>query len=960
MGKTKNKLLIILMLVVLLATACGLLLSACVEDTFTVVLDANGGSFEGGGTTLVLSNLKVGDSIDLSLYAPTRDGYRLDNWTSADGQIFMTTVPYEITAISEPTTRLTAQWRGGSGDDETSAKEALEAILGAMTNGDNLHSEYSTTLSVPDGNGKTTKYSIEFASNVKRGIAGQGEYDYDIGFVVRDVTNNKGIVGLYVTDEYGVPGGLYVDTDPDDSEGSVFLLEDFNADYLLALVEKLPSVVPDALQDLISSLISGVNINVIDVLLDMALQATGNMTVDADGNEVYTLSFNPTALLELDALVTPLLGALLDSIDLAPLFSYLGDVIPDSTFTLTGTVDKNGNLIKLGTSFVNHETGEALYDIENGAITITDRNEDHISLIPSKVQNHANTYSFGHIQMSAAVKLGTQQASGGAIDIASLINTFVPGTLPEGILTLDADLDYRLDLAIDLDIAQKPYSEGEDEENIKDESVIAIEIKDNKTDAVMAGVYYKEGYIYVNIGQVLGGLTGATNVWQGKGFKIPFDLPSLIKAVKDVAIKYIDGFFGTDHGMITGETDTEALSSVVTGLAMAQDGNVYISQDWANLIGTVLAVLKINGGENWVDIVEGPDYDTLTVTIDKALIDSVLKAVAGFGADISSVQIPDFGTGTIAITSGADGLRDLTIGFNSGGLDLQIMLDKLTLVKPIEKGDKTFAEYVDGVIGEGEYTSSINDLVMSTLSGGLKGSIGLDVSFNEGTYNIGDLLAVFGLDLGDLRIEVESNPKLDLTLEAGIAIDETNYAKSSLYLKLNANENFTLASEGEDYIIKKGTVLGIYLYDNKIIIDVSGLTILGIGLPVYKISSEDLNAAELIATLLANIPEMDLAIDLSGVIESLEGAAAEQASLAASVNALSGGNGTVVRSSARAANNDLINITAHNDLLQVTATLTAVLNMLDMLGLNIDFDASQFLQGEASIDISFENGIPLR
>lgn len=956
MGKTKNKLLIILMLVVLLATACGLLLSACVEDTFTVVLDANGGSFEGGGTTLVLSNLKVGDSIDLSLYAPTRDGYRLDNWTSEDGQIFMTTVPYEITAISEPTTRLTAQWRGGSGDDETSAKEALEAILGAMTNGDNLHSEYSTTLSVPDGNGKTTKYSIEFASNVKRGITGQGEYDYDLGFVVRDVTNDKGIVGLYVTDEYGVPGGLYVDTDPDDPVGSVFLLEDFNADYLLALVEKLPSVVPDALQDLISSLISGVNINVIDVLLDMALQATGNMTVDADGNEVYTLSFNPTALLELDALVTPLLGALLDSIDLAPLFSYLGDVIPDSTFTLTGTVDKNGNLIKLGTSFVNHETGEALYDIENGAITITDRNEEHISLIPYKVQNHANTYSFGHIQMSAAVKLSTQQASGEAIDIASLINTFVPGTLPEGILTLDADLDYRLDLAIDLDIAQKPYSEGEDEENIKDESVIAIEIKDNKTDAVMAGVYYKEGYIYVNIGQVLGGLTGATNVWQGKGFKIPFDLPSLIKAVKDVAIKYIDGFFGTDHGMITGETDTEALSSVVTGLAMAQDGNVYISQDWANLIGTVLAVLKINGGENWVDIVEGSDYDTLTVTIDKALIDSVLKAVAGFGADISSVQIPDFGTGTIAITSGADGLRDLTIGFNSGGLDLQIMLDKLTLVKPIEKGDKTFAEYVDGVIGEGEYTSSINDLVMSTLSGGLKGSIGLDVSFNKGTYNIGDLLAVFGLDLGDLRIEVESNPKLDLTLEAGIAIDETDYAKSSLYLKLNADENFTLASEGEDYIIKKGTVLGIYLYNNEIIIDVSGLTILGIKLPVYKISSEDLNAAELIATLLANIPEMDLAIDLSGVIESLEGAAAEQASLAASVNALSGGNGTVVRSSARAANNDLINITAHNDLLQVTATLTAVLNMLDMLGLNIDFDASQFLQGEASIDISFENG----
>ena len=958
MGKTKNKLLIILMLVVLLATACGLLLSACVEDTFTVVLDANGGSFEGGGTTLVLSNLKVGASIDLSLYAPTRGPeYELEGWVDNSDNEYGDDEMFVIPKSAKPGSSivLSAQWSTDSGES-LSALQVLNHIIAAMTNGDNLHSEYSTTLSIPDGSGKTTKYSIEFASNVKRGIAGQGEYDYDIGFVVRDVTNNKGVVGIYVTDEYGVPGGLYVDTDPDDPEGSVFLLEDFNADYLLALVEKAPSVVPDAINGLLAGLMPGLDL--FNIILGTALKAEGSLSQDDAGNNVYTMSFNPRALTDLGSLIDMVAGLVpaLSSLNLSALFSYLDDIIPDSTFTLTGTVDKNGNLIKLGTSFVNHETGEALYDIENGAITITDRNEDHISLIPHKVQNHANTYSFGHIQMSAAVKLGTQQASGGAIDIASLINTFVPGTLPEGILTLDADLDYRLDLAIDLDIAQKPYSEGEDEENIKDESVIAIEIKDNKTDAVMAGVYYKEGYIYVNIGQVLGGLTGATNVWQGKGFKIPFDLPSLIKAVKDVAIKYIDGFFGTDHGMITGETDTEALSSVVTGLAMAQDGNVYISQDWANLIGTVLAVLKINGGENWVDIVEGSDYDTLTVTIDKALIDSVLKAVAGFGADISSVQIPDFGTGTIAITSGADGLRDLTIGFNSGGLDLQIMLDKLTLVKPIEKGDKTFAEYVDGVIGEGEYTSSINDLVMSTLSGGLKGSIGLDVSFNKGTYNIGDLLAVFGLDLGDLRIEVESNPKLDLTLEAGIAIDETDYAKSSLYLKLNADENFTLASEGEDYIIKKGTVLGIYLYNNEIIIDVSGLTILGIKLPVYKISSEDLNAAELIATLLANIPEMDLAIDLSGVIESLEGAAAEQASLAASVNALSGGNGTVVRSSARAANNDLINITAHNDLLQVTATLTAVLNMLDMLGLNIDFDASQFLQGEASIDISFENG----
>ena len=292
MGKTKNKLLIILMLVVLLATACGLLLSACVEDTFTVVLDANGGSFEGGGTTLVLSNLKVGDSIDLSLYAPTRGSeYELEGWVDNSDNEYGDDEMFVIPKSAKPGSSivLSAQWSTDSGES-LSALQVLNHIIAAMTNGDNLHSEYSTTLSVPDGSGKTTKYSIEFASNVKRGITGQGEYDYDIGFVVRDVTNDKGIVGLYVTDEYGVPGGLYVDTDPDDPEGSVFLLEDFNADYLLALVEKAPSVVPDAINGLLAGLMPGLDL--FNIILGTALKAEGSLSKDDAGKNGYTMSFN--------------------------------------------------------------------------------------------------------------------------------------------------------------------------------------------------------------------------------------------------------------------------------------------------------------------------------------------------------------------------------------------------------------------------------------------------------------------------------------------------------------------------------------------------------------------------------------------------------------------------------------------------------------------------------------------
>ena len=960
MGKSKNKLLIILMVAVLAATACGLLLSACAEEPVTVVLDANGGTFTGGAAEVEVNNVKPGTSLDLSSYAPTREGYEFSQWVDDMGTPVVAGQPFIVPISARPGSKvkLTAQWSGEE-DESLGALETLTSILDAMTTGSNLHSEYSTTLTVPDkATGGSTQYSIDFKSNVKRGTAGQGEYDYDLGLVIRNVTENKGLIGLYVTDQYGIPGGLYIDTDPDDETGSVFLLEDFNFDYILALAEQLHVKLPETLSGLIN--IGGMPIDILSIVLDAALGGVGYEEVDADGNTVYTMELHPGALGQLGTSLGGLLGMLgslvpaLASIDLMPIFDYLAEVVPTSTFTLKGTVDPNGNLISLASSFVNEDTGEVLYEIDGGSISVTDRNDADAnqSVVPAKVQHYNNTYSFGHIQMSAGVSLSTLSAPGEMVDIAQIIGIFAPGVLPEGVLMLKADLGYRLDLAIDLDIAQKPYSPGEEE--VEDESVISIEIKDSKNnDAVVAGVYYRQGYIYVNIGQIVSGITGA-DIWNGKGFKIPFDLPSMIGAIKEVAIEAIDGFFGTDHGMITGDTKLEGLNgdtSIVTSLAMAQDGNVYISSDIVGLFTTIFSVLKIEGADRWVQITEGADYDTLSVTINKELIDSVLTAISGFGVDVSGVNIPDFGTGTISVSSGSSGLRDLTIGLDCNGAQLQIALDKLELVKPIEKGDPTFADYVDGVIGDTQYTSNLNDLIVSTLAAGLEGSVGLDVSFKEGIYNIGDLLAVFGLDLGDLKVDVQTDAELDLSLNVGIAIDETDYGKSSLYLQLDANSNFTLSNDTDDYIIKKGKVLGVYLHDNKIIVDVSGLNILGIDLPVYKISSEKFDAGQLIASLLANIPDNDLAIDLSGLIASLTGE--EQAAVESAVAALNGGSGTVVRSSARADNTDLIKITVKNDLLSVTATLTAVFNLLGSIGLNIDFDASRFLQGDAMIDVEF-------
>ena len=142
MGKSKHKLLIILMVAVLAVTACGLLLSACAEEPVKVVLDANGGTFTGGGTTLEIGNLQPGNTLDLSLYAPTREGYTLSQWTDSNQNIVVAGQPYSVPLTARPgsTVTLTAQWSGNSSGG-TSAVDILNAIVGGLTSGDHLHSE---------------------------------------------------------------------------------------------------------------------------------------------------------------------------------------------------------------------------------------------------------------------------------------------------------------------------------------------------------------------------------------------------------------------------------------------------------------------------------------------------------------------------------------------------------------------------------------------------------------------------------------------------------------------------------------------------------------------------------------------------------------------------------------------------------------------------------------------------
>lgn len=205
-------------------------------------------------------------------------------------------------------------------------------------------------------------------------------------------------------------------------------------------------------------------------------------------------------------------------------------------------------------------------------------------------------------------------------------------------------------------------------------------------------------------------------------------------------------------------------------------------------------------------------------------------------------------------------------------------------------------------------------------------SAGLGVSFAAGTYDIADLIAKFGVSTfegTDLLWTFTKDTTIKLRLEVSLKASSSDgqpggkYGMMSVEIKADGDVNL-----GSSTVIKDGTVLiGAYSYEGITYLDLSGIKVLGLSMPVFRIDFNLLGAVISKITQAANTPS---APDAETTVKAV--------SASGEVTYLS-----------ELGSGDEISIGITEDELSVAATLGAIASVLKDMGINLGgFDLSKF------------------
>lgn len=798
--------LIVFTVVILLSVG----LTACNWKQVTIVLDCEGGFL--GENASVSLDVKTGEKTDLSAYVPEKDGYVFGGWS--DGKTI-----YKADYVPTGDVTLKAVWLESSAG---STFNALKALFAALDGGDEA---FAFAF---EGEGKTADGTVSGLSLKARVSA---EDDYTLGFEFSE--NGEKTIGIYVMD-----GVVYV-WSPD--LGGI-ALEDFDADYLLNVITCLPGFVGDVLGGINLSGLTG------ERLISMLFALFTKTTVYEDGGDtVYNIQITPKNLQNIASIINLIdLDSILQgaglNIKLTGLINWFKGILPDMTINVGFSVDKETGQFSGMTSDATYE-GEYYFDFATTKAGFYPESEIQ-PVEPSVLQGYQQI-SLGNIDLGVNLTVQNEGA-----DLGALINALTgTQTFADGALVLSSGLKYRLDLKTSLDIAQK---EG------GDNNYIVLELSEIKADGSLSKfvtAYYKEGYVYIDVDRILGGIYG------GKSVKIGVDLSELIAGVKKTVTDAIDGVFFTEGRALTGNAKLNTGSVVALS---GTEGNYYVSDGVLNFLQVLIGVFGVDGDKITVSDGEDADgtYSLLNINVDNEFLTSFLAAIG------TKTEVPDFGKVTLGIKLNDGGLSSLFVDAAlKGGVNANIFCDSFAIGKSPEfEGYDGIADYIDAMIGdESRYTVSVKDIVTSVLEG-VTLDVGLKLSLAKGNYNIMDIVSLFGVENKGGAVTpwtVTADSVADARLSAKLALDpSTNKLSADVILSLERDFNI-----GADTIVPAGQLIAVYLSeDGTGYIDLSNLALFGVNLPALK---AEINIASVIDSLMASL-DKDLVFDVSGLFGSSE------------------------------------------------------------------------------------------
>ncbi len=889
--------LIVFVAVVVLAVA----LTACDDETvsFSVTLDCDGGMMGEVGTYTVSVN--AGEKVDLTKYSPIKSGYTFCGWS--DG-----TSMYATEYVPTKDATLKAVWLDSSASTTVGA---LKAILAAVSNdGGAFGFTFAGTGTDADGN----------ATGIALKALVSDEEDYTLGLEITDGAGER-TLGVYVMDEV-----LYV-WSPD--LGGV-ALEDFDMNYIISTAVRVPEV--------LGNLVGGISLAGMDfeTLLGMLFTMFTKTSATSDGvNTVYHIEINPiglqgiASLLNLINLDSILKGAGLN-LKTSGFINWFKEILPDIDINLDVAVNSTtGKLASVSSDAV--YGGEKYFEFSTAEAGFV--SADEVQPVEPEVLRGYQTISLGNIDLSVNLSVENDGA-----DVGAFINA-VAGTnaIPQGALTLSSALNYRLDLATSLDIAQ----DGQGDNNY---IVLELyEVKSDGSDELFMGAYYKDGNLYVDIAKMLG------NVYGGKGVKIGVDLSQLISGVKKVVTDAIDSTFFTEDRALNGNARLD--KNGVTALS-GSEGNYYVSGGVLNFIQVLVGVFGVDGDK--VSVTDGQDgdgnYSILNFNVDGEFIASFLNAIG------TTATIPDFGEVNLGIKLNDDGLSALSIDADlKGGISASVLCDSFSIGKSPEfEGYDSISDYVGAMVGdESKYTYSVKELVASVL-GGISLDANVRLTLAGGKYNVMDIISLFGLDnTGGVQTPwtLSADSAVDARLTADIAVDpSTNTLSAAIVLSLN--EDFCL---GADKILPAGKLLAVYLsQDGTGYIDLTGISLFGVNLPAVK---ANIDLSSVIDSLMSGL-DTELKFDVSGLFGTSEEQTLSRLNADGSATPLTLASQVTAEASGIILNSDSLRLNL------TLATLSAMLNAFGIQftlpeGLSADLSASldgQGLSVQANAGIAASEG----
>ena len=869
--------LIVFTVVILLSVG----LTACNWKQVTIMLDCDGGFL--GEDASVSLDVKTGEKTDLSAYVPEKDGYVFGGWS--DGKTI-----YKADYVPTGDVTLKAVWLESSAG---STFNALKALFAALDGGDEA---FAFAF---EGEGKTAGGTVSGLSLKARVSA---EDDYTLGFEFSE--NGEKTIGIYVMD-----GVVYV-WSPD--LGGI-ALEDFDADYLLNVITCLPGFVGDALDGINLSGLTG------ERLISMLFALFTKTTVYEDGGDtVYNIQITPKNLQNIASIINLIdLDSILQgaglNIKLTGLINWFKGILPDMTINVGFSVDKETGQFSGMTSDATYE-GEYYFDFATTKAGFYPESEIQ-PVEPSVLQGYQQI-SLGNIDLGVNLTVQNEGA-----DLGALINALTgTQTFADGALVLSSGLKYRLDLKTSLDIAQK---EG------GDNNYIVLELSEIKADGSLSKfvtAYYKEGYVYIDVDRILGGIYG------GKSVKIGVDLSELIAGVKKTVTDAIDGVFFTEGRALTGNAKLNTGSVVALS---GTEGNYYVSDGVLNFLQVLIGVFGVDGDKITVSDGEDADgtYSLLNINVDNEFLTSFLAAIG------TKTEVPDFGKVTLGIKLNEGGLSSLSVDAAlKGGVNANIFCDSFAIGKSPEfEGYDGIADYIDAMIGdESRYTVSVKDIVTSVLEG-VTLDVGLKLSLAKGNYNIMDIVSLFGVENKGGAVTpwtVTADSVADARLSAKLALDpSTNKLSAEVILSLERDFNI-----GADTIVPAGQLIAVYLSeDGTGYTDLSNLALFGVNLPALK---AEINIASVIDSLMASL-DKDLVFDVSGLFGSSEEEALRRLNADGSAAPLS------LASELSAEGSEIV---INSDSLKINLTLATVSALLNAFGVQFALPDGLDVKLAASLD----------